>query len=647
MKILTVLMVITPILFFSIDDMAHILTYDETYIAFEPVNILKDQMILWNVGGFFRTTYIVIGLPIAVISCIAGFSKDILIVIAKLMHWIASVFLVWQCVKSLIRIGSVKRSHGNALFLFCTAVLFPVCMLALKTFNYDAFSMLLGTLAVFILLEGLSQKNRKKVFASVVLMSLASQEKMIASPFLWIVIIVAGISETRAQKKRFESMLAAFKAGAAASLYASGVFVFSFLLLLILRGGKMPSYNPINILSPFFAAFWPFIRNHVSIIVAENNLFISLVGLPILVAGLAILFGLLSACCALPFRKLSCGACLSVSLLKTRISQVSSVLLLVTTIAGVVSALLVKALLYPAYPVISGRYVPTHFFNQSAIHFNSSSQIGHIIQYVGWAYASFFVSIPTIWLVTAIILATRNISQKNRDINSWCFDTVQIVILTVPFLYGIMLVPVSARYLNLFLFLFILITACNLVAWTVSLSATRRFSLYGAILLAVFIEMYPFSPLFASFRPWWLNYPKEYMLSPSKGILNPWWMGWGEEVAIAGSKIFDRYRQEGKDCDSIKLYTNYQGGWLMRKPPVKIIKMDTCHNFTYSNNDYYIFNRMGVSETSLPFPDTVGPYITVEFRGFVQAWIFKGSDISGLFDRKKNLPDSSGPTGDL
>jgi hypothetical protein len=646
MRHLTVLIAVAPILFFSIHDMTHILTYDETYIAFEPVDILKSQMYQWKLGNF-RTTDIVLGLPIAVVSFVTGFSKDILIIFAKLMHWITSIFLVWRCVKSLIRIGSVKRSHGNTLFLFCAAALFPVCMLALKVFNYDAFSMLLGTLATFILLEGLLQRNQKKVFISVVLIALASQEKLIASPFLWIAIVIAGVNEAIAQKERFESMIAAFKGGAAASLYASVVFVFSFLLLLILRGGKMPSYNPINILRPLFAALWPLIRNHVSIFMTETNWLSSLVGLPLLVAGLAIFFGLLSACCALPFRKLSSGTFLSLSLLKTRISQVSNVILLITAVTGIVSAFLVKAFLYPSYPVVSGRYVPTHFFNGCAIHFNSFSQIGHIIQYVGWAYASFFVSIPTIWLVTAIILATRNISQKNRDINSWCFDTVQIVILTVPFLYGIMLVPVSARYLNLFLFLFILITACNLVAWTVSLSATRRFSLYGAILLAVFIEMYPFSPLFASFRPWWLNYPKEYMLSPSKGILNPWWMGWGEEVAIAGSKIFDRYRQEGKDCDSIKLYTNYQGGWLMRKPPVKIIKMDTCHNFTYSNNDYYIFNRMGVSETSLPFPDTVGPYITVEFRGFVQAWIFKGSDISGLFDRKKNLPDSSGPTGDL
>lgn len=409
----------------------------------------------------------------------------------------------------------------------------------------------------------------------------------------------------------------------------------------------MPSYNPINILRPLFAALWPLIRNHVSIFMTETNWLSSLVGLPLLVAGLAIFFGLLSAFCALPFRKLSSGTFLSLSLLKTRISQVSNVILLITAVTGIVSAYLVKAFLYPSYPVVSGRYVPTHFFNGCAIHFNSFSQIGHIIHYIGWSYAMFFVSIPTIWLVIAIIIATRNLSQRNQDNNSWCFDVVQIGILTVPFLYGIMQVPVSGRYLNLFLFLFMLITANNLVTRTVSLSVIRRFSLYGVILLAVFIEMYPFSPLFASFRPWWLTYPKDYMMSPSRGVLNPWWMGWGEEVAIAGTKIFDRYRREGKDCDSIKLFTNYQGSWLLRKPPVKIIKMDICHNFTYNNNDFYIFNRMGISETSLPFPDTVKPYFTIEFRGFVQAWIFRGSDISGLFDRRTNLPVGSGLTGDL
>ena len=80
---------------------------------------------------------------------------------------------------------------------------------------------------------------------------------------------------------------------------------------------------------------------------------------------------------------------------------------------------------------------------------------------------------------------------------------------------------------------------------------------------------------------------KDYMMSPLEVFLTPG--GWGgAEVAIAGTKIFDRYRREGKDCDSIKLFTNYQGSWLLRKPPVKIIKMDICHNFTYNNNDFYI-----------------------------------------------------------
>jgi hypothetical protein len=121
MRHLTVLIAVAPILFFSIHDMTHILTYDETYIAFEPVDILKSQMYQWKLGNF-RTTDIVIGLPIAVVSFVTGFSKDILIVFAKLMHWITSIFLVWRCVKSLIRISSIKRSWKCPFPLLCSRI---------------------------------------------------------------------------------------------------------------------------------------------------------------------------------------------------------------------------------------------------------------------------------------------------------------------------------------------------------------------------------------------------------------------------------------------------------------------------------------------------------------------------------------------
>ena len=51
--------------------------------------------------------------------------------------------------------------------------------------------------------------------------------------------------------------------------------------------------------------------------------------------------------------------------------------------------------------------------------------------------------------------------------------------------------------------------------------------------------------------------------------------------------------------------------------------------FRYTNNDYYIFSRNGVScYPYIPFPSGVKPLFTVADRGFVKAWVFRGNDLA-------------------
>ena len=50
-----------PALYFSVDSMNSILTCDESYIVYEPVNLANDSLFNWN-SGAFRTTDLSVGL---------------------------------------------------------------------------------------------------------------------------------------------------------------------------------------------------------------------------------------------------------------------------------------------------------------------------------------------------------------------------------------------------------------------------------------------------------------------------------------------------------------------------------------------------------------------------------------------------------
>lgn len=635
-KIIFVSLVV-PFLLFALYHHTSTVTCDETYIAFEPVDILNSDMHQWSLGAL-RTTDLAVGLPMAVVSTLTGFTKDLLVVFAKQLQWMYGVVILLVCAHLLLQQTGLRKSHlTEVLFVFCSAVIFPVVVLGLKVFNYDSLSMLLGVVAVLIFLKGLAG-DRKSLFIGIVTFALASQEKLIASPLLLMAVVVAGIRAASEKKDCKTSVVTGFKYSALASIVASGVFAVSFAIIMLVRWGRMPSYDPVGIMMPLWRALWPFLRGVNFLNPGDSGAPTELLGLfPMVIAG-AILFGSLGAGGTLLFRFFNRSGILKLFIRKN-ISKISGITVFSCAVIGILSSLCIKGFLYPYFPVQAGGVIPTHMFNASAVHFNAQSGSGHMFSYIGWAYAHFFVAVPTVWLLAAVFTAFRRIFGLKRNDDDPCFlyrQSLLVMIFLIPALYGLFQVPVSARYLNLYLLLFLLITVTDILKQTLEMRNFHRKLLLGLILCAAFIEIFPFKPLGAAFRPLWLSYSQHYMQQPSKGILNPWWMGWGEEVAIAGRKIQSRYRKENGNFSRVRLYTNYLGNWLRRKPNIPIIQMDTASSFTYGEHDYYLLNRMGVAQSEYPFPESAMPYMKVEFRGFVQAWVFRGSDIPGFFDRKKS-----------
>ncbi len=625
-----------PVLFISLESMNSILTCDESYIVYEPVDLANSSLLVWRMGGF-RTTDLLVGIPIAGIKAFTGFSMDILAVFGKSLHWLLSFVLILMIIELLCRF-SEKRKMFPLLYLVAVYSIsaFPVVLLAQKIINYDAFSMLFSVAAMLLLAVGWKEKLPVYLYVSVVFAAFAAQEKLIASPLVWtcLVVVPLRIAFQQGHTAWSISLRRVWRETFFAALAALSVFIVSFLLVSIVNTQGAPGKNADNVFYPLITGFWPVLRT-IGIDVdklLDKYLFERWYFIPLFAAIIAVVLSVVTtagaAVCNLVYSRktlIPTGNRISMNL---RI--VNYMLLFCLVALGIAGTYLIDAFLAPQYPVAPGDY-HGYTFNRSFVYFGAASLPVHLAFSAGWAYVTFSNALPTAFLLLAVMNVIAVIRKKSTP--TLIFEAMFTGALLIPLLYGMLQIPCGNRYLNIFL----LIVNIKLLYDFFDTMNDGVQPKIIAIVLVVFLmaEVYPFRPLFGSFRPVWSNYPVAYNTTPSKAVLNPWWMGWGEEVFMAGKQLEKYYKKDNPLLAGITLYHNYLGEWLYKENNLRLVQLDSTSAPSYTKNDFYLLNRMGITSSRLNFPDGVKPFGTISFRGFIQGWVFRGSDLDAAGFRFK------------
>ena len=221
--------------------------------------------------------------------------------------------------------------------------------------------------------------------------------------------------------------------------------------------------------------------------------------------------------------------------------------------------------------------------------------------------------------------------------------------LLLPLVFALCQIQVANRYLNLALFLLALIISLKTTESLAAISLKKAviFCAFFAIILAS--EVLPFRPVYAAFRPIWSHYPDS--VTPVVGRINPSWLGWGEELMLAGQILEKRYDlvshtpDNGVPPRALTLYTVYPCEWLTTNKKIKTsllplplgiekipqtIQMtdsSSTDDFLYTELDYYVINRSSIVQRYCDFPTEVKPSFVISFRGFIQAWVFRGNQL--------------------
>jgi len=647
------LLIITIPLVISLEKATQFLTIDEICIIEETMDLKSSEMRQWNQNAL-RTTDVVIGTVFSLIPDKAKelFGHERMKMIAKAFHWmlgfiiIVSIFILllkYYILPLLPEKDRHKYLFWYFIIYFYSILLIPVNILALKVFNYDLISMLLGIVAGLLILIAIKNNDYKFGVYSIIIGMLAAQEKLIASPVLLISFVVFVTLKMRCNDKIKELHLHIvlkdilfYSIQAISIAFMTGFISFS-LVGIIAREGNFPLASIRTISAPIVLYLVPLINEGNYDQLTFDNPSITL-----LLITIAVIW-FVSIITSRIFQKSFNSKNLLFLRIKKNLGVFSYLLFILLFVVGVIATYNLNMYWTPAYPISSGNYLSKCLMNGVIFHFNAPTFFLHTVSFIAFSYASFMNCIPSIyiifiaWLIIDMLLKKLKKESFSKTGLRIEFQIILIIILFVPLLYGVINIPTDVRYFNMFVFMFIIIMGLKLFKILLILKPIKSFVLISFFCTSLILEVIMFRPVIGAFMPVWNNPPSEYSNEPLVGEVRAGaWTGWGGGIMLAGDKIKQIAKKDGQNLKNIRIYWSYPGEWLDSSSNIKVFQMGKDNRYT--KDDYYIFTRAAIIQEWVLFPEKLKPLFTINYRQHIQTWVFRGDQLKSF-----NIKPASNP----
>jgi|GEM_PF-2802022 len=611
-----------PPLYLSLERATQFLTADEYQILLETMGVIGGDISLQWMLGSLRTTDTTLGPLLGVVFKlfqITGYVQPRLL--AKSLHYLMGfVLLLW--IHHLVNRHFISEANRKPYFVvfFYLAFLLPVSNLALKVFNYDLLSMLLGIITLLYLIISVRLQNSRYALLSIGVSLLATQEKATAFPILLLACSTFAYLFGRSSRRRQYILL--LVGNILAVLVAILTSALCAIAVAVVRVWNVPSGFWLGIFDPLVSWGWLFIRS-------ANSTADLRASTPLLLTVMILVSVLLS----IGWSRLHTILTERPELLHQAggwLARLNLVLIAVVVVAGVVSTFLVDAYWHPFAPIPPDHYRPSVNLNNVTLHFGARTFLQHLLLTGGFITALIANAIPSVlWI--AVVGATLLQQGRVREHSGIEIELLISATLLVMLGHMFTLAPIHHRYINIWLFLFVLAVSVRVIEAVSRLKPIQQYACSAAFALLLALEVFPFRPLYAPFRPFWSHYDDSDV--PVAGKINPSWMGWGEEVMLAGQIIREQCRNnnnivDGVPCQDITLYSVYPGEWIDENLIIQTVpfwKLTPEEELSYTDGDYYLINRSTAIQLACPFPFGIEPAFVISFRGYTQAWVYQGS----------------------
>jgi hypothetical protein len=612
--ILTLLLI--PALYLSVEGTTQFLTNDSSYGIYEIITIENSSLRHWHEGSY-KTSIATVGTLLNLLKKYTYMDNTDLKMFAKAIHWLICI-LTLIAMYYFVDKYYIPTQQKSIYFLiyFYSLLLQPSNLFAFKIINYDPFSLILGGFAVVLALVALKTQQAKFAVASIVFATLATQEKVIAAPVLLFTMFVFTYIKAQSCFNKFSLKNCLFSLPA--SFYAIMIVfltqIMTFLVVFILV--KPDSINSISAIT-FSSLMMPVAAclNYLKISGSYWHKFVVLI---ILLPSISISLILINQKINFVHLKGQLGV----------ISAASLLAVIAAFYIGIITPYFVSLVLLPtSIPYTGDDYLSPRIFNGFQKYFiGVKTYYGYAIANIGYAYRTFIMYIPSVYLLLIPFLFYYGYNKNNRQLLEW--EIVLLAALAMPIFYAISDVPLSGggRYFNLYLLLMVLPLGIKLTYSIEEYRPIGKWLITAVFLMAILIEVSPFRPFFAHFNHIWRN--------------NFTWGGWGEEYFLVGKQIEHLVATEKiAGTEQIVLHGTYSGVWLNKHfaGQIKYRKMG-CR---FSKLDYYIITSQVTVDRlydikpyfkDMTFLKNIKPVFTVSQWGRVYIWVYRGDQIKHKAD---------------
>ena len=563
-----------------------------------------------NVGrGSFHVSAAVF-LPLAKLLREVGTDVTFIRQICKALHWLIGAGVLAGIARVSRRIVSPRSSLFEPILL-AFLLLLPVDQLALKVFNYDCISLFGAMLAILLLALAWRENRQSLAWWSVVFASMAAAEKLNASPYL--ILSILGQTLLGARSAPSNRWRVGIRACAGALMLSCSTSLL--LIALYAATTRLPVHLSFWLSAVDPLVSWAFVPLQF-LFGLENPVTRRL---EILALTISMLLG--SATMLIQFS----NAPASAAWYSRRAAMIGHApfLLPVLLVLGAFGAFNVSPYWAPYKPSLLTRDLVA--MNGAALHFGESSWLAHNLDYALFCCTEIAISIPSIFWLAALLVVLRRPRDWQLPFVFAGLVTIGIVMATVAVLTH---APLNIRYLSVTSFSITLYLGCvilrGLSEETDVHSRWQNSAFALCVLILMLLEIAPFAPVYAAFRPFWVEYPDA---RPALGVLNASWVGWGEEAMEGGKKIksaceaHSDHELSGVPCAKLRLHLTYSGEWL----GAGALQVDNDYRNPgfCSTADYFIFNRTSIIQGWVALP-TIAPDFVVSARGYPMAWIYRG-----------------------
>jgi hypothetical protein len=549
----------------------------------------------------------------------------------KAVWWLLGTGIIAVIGVTLVRIADVPKRFMALSLAIAFGILFclPVTQLALKTVNYDLISYGFGTLALLLLVRAAAAARSELAWAALALATLAAQEKSAAAPVLLGAIGVL-ILMVYSPKRLIERLMGSLSAAALALTMVLAIAAASMAAYRLLGPQIVPPGFWSWTVDPLVTWTWIPLALMFPIQTLVSSRIAEAAGVFSTIAAFAIVAALLRPRPDIigqwTWRRFQAHALTACAMLTA-----------VVFVTGVTAAETITPYWAPFHPTPLSALAARQTINGVILHTGAASMAAHLGGIIAYALAVMVVSIPSVVWIVAVIGWAVCMHADARG-NSNCGPVplcLVLAALVVPIAAAVTAVPFAHRYFNLSIAWLVL----AMLLWGLAVLRTQwaavhpgKVSLAAAgLVAALLLEAAPFRPLFAAFRPFWLNYAESER--PEPGRLNASWMGWGEEVMQAG-KILDRRCIEGDlglpdiPCKDITLHVMIPGLWLPgpRTIQTRYSFIDASGPLPLDRQDYFVVNRNYFVQKVFSFPAAT-PVFMLTSRGYGMAWVYRGDDL--------------------